>query len=341
MLPISVLDLVPVRAGETPSHALKQALELARCVEACGYTRYWVAEHHNMVGVASSATAVVIGHLAAGTRTIRVGSGGVMLPNHAPLVIAEQFGTLAALHPGRIDLGLGRAPGTDGATMRALRVDPQAAEHFPEDIEQLRMLFDEPVPGQTVRAVPGAGLKVPLWILGSSLYGAQVAAWFGLPYAFASHFAPDALDAALRVYRERFQPSAQQARPHAMPCVNVIVAETDARAQHLFTSAQQRFIDLVRNRRGLLPPPIEDIQSYGSPQEYAQAMRMLSCSFVGSPETVHAALQRFLERTAADELMVSTAVFDPVARQASYRLLAEVARSLRPVAWSQDVASVS
>ena len=330
MIPLSVLDLVPVRLGDTPAEALRHALELARAAERFGYTRYWVAEHHNMTGIASSATSVVIGHLAGGTKTIRVGSGGIMLPNHAPLVIAEQFGTLASLYPGRIDLGLGRAPGTDGATMRALRVDPRAAEHFPDDVQALRMLFDDVQEGQTIRAVPGAGLKVPLWILGSSTYGAQVAAYFGLPYGFASHFAPDDLDAALHVYRERFRPSDQQPTPHAMPCINVIVADTDAQARRLFTSLQQGFVDMVRNRRGLLSPPIDDIETYWQPHEKAHAMRMLACSFVGSPATVRRELQAFVERTACDELMVGCNVFDQDARIRSYELLADIGRSLQP-----------
>ncbi|MFN7641896.1 MAG: LLM class flavin-dependent oxidoreductase [Burkholderiales bacterium] len=330
MLPLSVLDLVPVRLGDTPADALRKSLELARTAERCGYTRYWVAEHHNMTGIASSATSVVIGYLAGGTSTIRVGSGGIMLPNHSPLVIAEQFGTLESLYPGRIDLGLGRAPGPDPVTSRAWRVDPRAAEHFPDDIAALRMLFDEAEPGQAVRAVPGAGLKVPMWILGSSLYGAQVAAHFGLPYGFASHFAPDELDGAIRIYRERFRPSEQQMRPHAMPCINVIVADTDAEATRLFSSIQQRFVDMVRNRRGLLSPPLDDIESYWTPHEKAHAMRMLACSFVGSPETVRRTLQAFIERTGADELMVSAAVYDQAARLRSYELLAEVGQSLQP-----------
>jgi luciferase family oxidoreductase group 1 len=253
-----------------------------------------------------------------------------MLPNHAPLVIAEQFGTLASLYPGRIDLGLGRAPGTDQATMRALRVDPRAAEHFPDDIQALRLLFDEVQPGQTIRAVPGAGLKVPLWILGSSLYGAQVAAYFGLPYGFASHFAPDHLYDAIRVYRDHFKPSEQLARPHAMPCINVIVADTDAQARRLFTSLQQRFVNMVRGTRGLMSPPIDDIETYWTPHEKAQAMRMLACSFVGSPDTVRRELQAFVLRTGADELMVSAAIFDHDARLRSYELLAELGRELEP-----------
>nr|HMS81664.1 LLM class flavin-dependent oxidoreductase [Burkholderiaceae bacterium] len=238
--------------------------------------------------------------------------------------------TLESLYPGRIDLGLGRAPGTDQATMRALRVDPRAAEHFPDDIMALRQLFDEVQPGQTIRAVPGAGLKVPMWILGSSLYGAQVAAYFGLPYGFASHFAPDELDAALHVYRGQFKPSAQQATPHAMPCINVVCADTDDEARRLFTSLQQRFVDMVRNRRGLLSPPIDDIEAYWTPPEKAHASRMLACSFVGSPDTVRRELQRFVERTACDELMVSAAIFDHDARKRSYELLAEVGRALEP-----------
>jgi luciferase family oxidoreductase group 1 len=330
MIPLSVLDLVPVRMGETPVQALPRALDLARHVESWGYRRYWVAEHHNMTGIASSATSVVIGYLAGGTSTIRLGSGGIMLPNHSPLVIAEQFGTLASLYPGRIDLGLGRAPGTDQATMRALRVHPQAAEHFPDDIHALQVLLGDPQPGQTIRAVPGAGTHVPLWILGSSTYGAQVAAHFGLPYAFASHFAPSDLEMALRAYRQMFQPSTQLERSHAMPCINVIVADTDREATRLFTSLQQRFTDMVRNRRGLLSPPIDDIETYWNPAEKAHAMGMLQCAFVGSPETVRAQLQAFIERTGADELMVSGTVFDHDARLHSYKLLADVGQQLEP-----------
>jgi luciferase family oxidoreductase group 1 len=326
MTPVSILDLVPVRVGDTPADALHNALDLARHAERWGFQRYWVAEHHNMTGIASAATSVVIGYLAGGTRTIRVGSGGIMLPNHSPLVIAEQFGTLESLYPGRIDLGLGRAPGTDQATWRALRREPMSAERFPEDVQELRALLGPLQPGQKIRAVPGAGLNVPLWILGSSLYGAQVAAYFGLPYAFASHFAPDALDDALQVYRDRFQPSEQLARPYAMPCVNVVAADTDAEARRLFTSLQQRFTDMMRNARGQLSPPIDDIETYWTPVEKAQVTRMLSCSLVGSPETVARELGRFIERTRADELMVSGAVFDHAARLRSYEILAEVGR---------------
>jgi len=327
MVPLSVLDLVPVRRGDTPADALRNTLDLARHAEAWGYRRYWMAEHHNMTGVASAATSVVIGYVAGGTRSIRVGAGGIMLPNHSPLVIAEQFGTLESLYPGRIDLGLGRAPGTDQLTMRAMRRDWRSAERFPDDVLELQAFLGPVQPGQSVRAVPGAGTQVPLWILGSSLYGAQVAAHFGLPYAFASHFAPDALREALQVYREHFRPSAQLRRPWAMVGVNVIAADTDAQARRLFTSLQQRFTDMIRNARGQLSPPIDDIDTYWTPAERAQAMRMLTCSFVGSRETVRRELQRFVEDTGADELMASGAIFDHDARLRSYEILGEIGAS--------------
>ena len=322
--PLSILDLVPVQQGSTPGDALRRSLDLARHAEALGYTRYWVAEHHNMTGIASAATSVVIGFLANGTSTIRVGSGGIMLPNHSPLVIAEQFGTLASLYPGRIDLGLGRAPGTDQVTVRALRRDPRAAETFAEDVQELQALFEPAKPGQTVQAVPGAGLDVPLWILGSSTYGAQLAAHLGLPYAFASHFAPDSLDEALAMYRRLFKPSAQLAKPHAMVGVNVVAAETDAEAKRLFTSHQQSFANLRRGRPGPQQPPIDDIDAYWSPAEKAMAENMLACSVVGSPETVRFELERFAKYTGADELMVVSAIFDAKARQRSYEILADV-----------------
>ncbi len=337
MTTLSILDLVPVRAGETPAQALPQSQAMVRHAEALGYHRYWVAEHHNMTGIASAATSVVIGYLAGSTKTIRVGSGGVMLPNHSPLVIAEQFGTRASLYPQRIDLGLGRAPGTDQLTSRALRADPRAAEAFPQDVQELRMLFGEVQPGQQIQAVPGADLNVPLWILGSSLYGAQVAAFLGLPYAFASHFAPAALDEAFSVYRERFQPSEQLDKPYAMPCINVIVADTDEEALYLFTSMQQRFTDMVRNRRGKLPAPIDDINTYWSDAERAHVERMLTCSFAGSPDTVARKLNEFLQRTQADELMISSAIYDQPARMRSYELLAGVRERLG----LQAVSSVS
>jgi luciferase family oxidoreductase group 1 len=336
MIPVSILDLVSVRVDHTPADALHNALDLARHAEQWGFQRFWVAEHHNMTGIASAATSVVIGYLAGGTKTIRVGAGGIMLPNHSPLVIAEQFGTLESLYPGRIDLGLGRAPGTDQLTWRALRRDPRASEYFPQDVQELQALFGPVQPGQKIRAVPGADLNVPLWILGSSLYGAQLAAVLGLPYAFASHFAPDALDHALREYRARFEASDQSKHPHAMPCINVIVADTDQQAQRLFTSIQQRFTDMVRNQRGKLAAPIDDIETYWNGPEKAHAQRMLACSFVGSKDSVREQLQQFLQRTAADELMVSAAVYEHDARLRSYELLAEICQELEPVKASVD-----
>ncbi len=325
---LSILDLAPVVQGATPADALRNSLDLARHAEDWGYRRFWLAEHHNMSGIASAATAVVIGHVAGGTRTIRVGAGGIMLPNHAPLVIAEQFGTLESLYPGRIDLGLGRAPGTDQKTLRALRRDPAGAEQFPQDVLELQALLGPLQPGQTVRAVPGAGLETPLWILGSSLYGAQLAAALGLPYAFASHFAPAALMPALDIYRAQFRPSRQQDRPHAMAGVNVIAAATDAEAQRLFTSVQQQFTNLLRGTPGRMRPPIDDIESYWTPIEKARVSAMLACSFVGSPETLRRGLAEFVRQTAADELMVVSAIHDHGARLRSYEILAELQTAL-------------
>ncbi len=332
MVPLSILDLVPVTQGSTPREALQRSLRLAQHAERLGYVRFWVAEHHNMPGIASAATSVVIGYLASGTQDIRIGSGGIMLPNHSPLVIAEQFGTLEALYPGRIDLGLGRAPGTDQVTVQALRRDPRTAEYFPDDVRELQALFAEAKPGQRVQAVPGAGLNVPIWILGSSTYGAQLAAAFGLPYAFASHFAPDALHEALAVYRRQFQPSAAQPKSHAMIGVNVVVADTDAQARRLFTSVQQSYALLHRGTRGLQRPPIDDIESFWSAAEKQLAMRMLQVSVVGSPATVREGLTKLLRDTGADELMVVTSVFDFDARLRSYELLADVARGLAAAA---------
>ncbi len=324
----SILDLAPVPQDSGPGDALRNTLDLARHAEQWGYTRYWVAEHHNMIGIASAATSVVIGYIAGGTRSIRVGAGGIMLPNHSPLVIAEQFGTLATLYPGRIDLGLGRAPGTDQRTLRALRRDPASSDSFPQDVVELQALLGPLQPGQPVQAVPGTGTEVPLWILGSSLFGAQLAAMLGLPYAFASHFAPDALMPALATYRQRFRPSAQLARAHAMVGVNVVAAETDADARRLFTSAQQAFVNMVRGTRGKLLPPIEDIETYWTPMEKAHASSMLACSVVGSRETVRRGLARLLEQTQADELMVASAIYDHSARLRSYEILADIARTL-------------
>ncbi|HYF53803.1 MAG TPA: LLM class flavin-dependent oxidoreductase [Salinarimonas sp.] len=322
MPPLSILDLAPIPQGSTAADALRRSLDLARHGEAWGYRRFWLAEHHNMAGIASAATAVVIGHVAAGTSTIRVGAGGIMLPNHAPLVVAEQFGTLATLHPGRIDLGLGRAPGTDPRTARALRRDPQAADTFPDDVQEVRALLGPARPGQVIHAVPGTGTNVPIWILGSSLFGAQLAAMLGLPFAFASHFAPDALMRAIDVYRGQFQPSEELERPHVMVGVNVVAAEDDAAARRLFTSLQQQFANMVRGTRGQLPPPIDDIEAYWSPMEKAQASRMLACSFVGSPATVREGLAAFARDTGADEIVVASAIHDHAARLRSYELLA-------------------
>jgi luciferase family oxidoreductase group 1 len=326
MIPFSILDLAHVVEGATPADALKNSRDLARHAERLGYRRFWLAEHHNMVGIASAATSVTIGYVAGGTETIRVGAGGIMLPNHSPLVIAEQFGTLATLYPGRIDLGLGRAPGTDQTTLRALRRDPMAAETFPQDVLELQALLGPVQPGQVVRAVPGADTNVPLWILGSSLFGAQLAAMLGLPYAFASHFAPDALIPALQVYRETFRPSEQLDRPYAMVACNVIAADTDAEARRLFTSVQQAFTNMMRGTRGKLRPPIDEIETYWTPPEKAQASRMLARSFVGGPETVQKGLEAFIAETAADELIAAAAIYDHEARVRSYAILAETLR---------------
>ena len=328
-VPFSVLDLSPIVEGGTAADALRNTLDLAQHAERWGFKRYWLAEHHNMTGIASAATVVVIGHVAAGTRTIRVGSGGIMLPNHSPLVVAEQFGTLESLFPGRIDLGLGRAPGTDMQTSMALRRDLATnAEQFPQDVLELRAYFDEVQPGQQIRAVPGAGLKVPLWILGSSLFGAQVAAMLGLPFAFASHFAPDALMPALEIYRTRFKPSAQLDEPYAMVAANIIAADTDAQARRLFTSLQQSFVRLRRGTPGKLAPPVDDINTWANPVELAGLNHSLVYSFVGAADTVARGVESFLEMTQADELMVSGHIFDHAARLHSYEIAARVRESL-------------
>jgi luciferase family oxidoreductase group 1 len=325
--PLSVLDLAPIPLGSTAGDALRNSLDLARHVERLGYTRHWVAEHHNMPGIASAATAVVVGHLAAGTSTIRVGAGGIMLPNHSPLVIAEQFGTLEALYPGRIDLGLGRAPGTDQLTARALRRDPTSGSEFPQDVQDLQFLFGPVQPGQAIRAVPGAGLEVPLWILGSSTFGARLAAALGLPYAFASHFAPTDLLTALDVYRREFRPSAQLAAPYAMAGLNVFAADTAEEARRLFTTPQQSWANRLRGIPGPYPPPIDDIETYWSPAEKAQASAMLTYSVVGSRDTVRDGVEQFVELTSVDEVMVVSAIFDHDARLRSYAILADAVLS--------------
>jgi luciferase family oxidoreductase group 1 len=319
---LSILDLAFVPEGATPAVALRNSLDLAQHAEEWGYHRFWLAEHHNMIGIASAATSVVIGYVAGGTRTIRVGAGGIMLPNHSPLVIAEQFGTLESLYPGRIDLGLGRAPGTDQRTLLALRRNPATSEAFPQDVLELQAYFEPVEKGQSVQAVPGAGLRVPLWILGSSLFGAQLAGMLGLPYAFASHFAPDALVEALQTYRSSFKPSKQLDRPYAAAGVNVFVADTTAEARRLFTSAQQQFTNMVRGTRGRLQPPIDDIEDYWTPIEKRHASGMLKCSFVGTPAEVRSSLREFVEQTGADELIVASAIYDHSARLRSYEMLA-------------------
>lgn len=332
-MPLSVLDLCPVVLGATPADAFRNTRDLAQHAERWGYRRYWLAEHHNMRGIASAATAVVIGHVAGATSTIRVGAGGVMLPNHAPLVIAEQFGTLESLYPGRIDLGLGRAPGTDQRTAMALRRTlTGGVDRFPDDVRELMAYFEPSVPGQAVRAVPGEGLRVPIYLLGSSLFSAQLAAELGVPFAFASHFAPDHLMTALDVYRRTYRPSAAHPSPHAMVAVNVIAAETDHEARRLFTSLEQQFLNLRRGMPSRLQPPLEPDDGRWTPEEQAAIYRVLACSAVGSPATVRAALAALLDVTAADELIVTAQIYDHAARLRSFEIAADVARTLAPAA---------
>jgi luciferase family oxidoreductase group 1 len=330
---LSVLDLSPIVEGGTASQSLANSLDLARHAERLGYRRYWVAEHHNMPGIASAATSVVIAHIAGGTKTIRVGAGGIMLPNHAPLVIAEQFGTLAALHPGRIDLGVGRAPGTDMLTARALRRNMEAGvDNFPQDVVELINYFEPAEENQRIRAVPGEGQPVPVWVLGSSLYGAQLAAMLGLPYAFASHFAPAELDNAIEIYRSRFQPSAYLDKPYVMLGINVFAAPTDAEAKLLFTSLQQAFVNLRTGRAGRLPPPVEGYEDGLEPMARSMLGQALSCAVVGSPETVRQGIDAFVRRTGADELMVTAQMFDHAARVRSFEILADANRALSEAA---------
>ncbi|WP_267223279.1 LLM class flavin-dependent oxidoreductase [Dyella silvae] len=324
MIPFSVLDLAPVTQGSTITQAFANTLDLARRAEKLGYTRYWLAEHHNMPGIASAATAVLIGHVAGGTSTIRVGAGGIMLPNHAPLQVAEQFGTLASLYPGRIDLGLGRAPGTDHPTARALRRYFDSAEAFPQDVTELLAYFEPATNDQPVRAVPGAGIEVPVWLLGSSLFSARLAAAMGLPFAFASHFAPDAMDEALALYRRDFRPSRRLSSPYAMLGINVVAAGSDTEAKRLFTTQQQSFINLRRGMPGLIPPPIDDIESYWTPTEKFGVERALACAVVGDANTVQEGIEAFVARHRPDELMVTANVFDHEARCRSFATVAEV-----------------
>lgn len=326
-IPYSVLDLSPIVLGSTASDSLRNTLDLAQHTENWGYNRYWLAEHHNMPGIASSATSVVIGHVAAGTSTIRVGSGGIMLPNHAPLVIAEHFGTLEALFPGRIDLGLGRAPGTDQRTAHALRRNHRGdGNDFPEQLDELRTYFDPSLAAEPmhVKAIPGEGLNIPIWLLGSSGFSAQLAAQLGLPFAFASHFSPDNTLPALELYHHRFQPSKVLDKPYAMVGVNIIAADTDEEAQRLSTSMQQQFLNLMRNTPTQLKPPVESMDDIWSEQEEAVLTQQLRTSIIGSPETVKRKLQSFLDLTKADEMMVNAQIFDHKARLRSFEIVSEI-----------------
>jgi luciferase family oxidoreductase group 1 len=329
MIPFSILDLSPIPQDGSASDALRNSLDLAQHAESWGYKRFWLAEHHNMPGIASAATSIVIAHVAGGTKTIRVGAGGIMLPNHSPLVIAEQFGTLASLFPGRIDLGLGRAPGTDQSTARALRRDLAAsADRFPEDVQELQHYFEAAEPGQKIRAIPGIALQVPIWLLGSSVFSAQLAAHLGLPFAFASHFAPADMMDALRLYRNLFKPSKQLDHPYAMLGINIIAAATDAEARRQFTSLQQSFTYLRRGTPGQVPPPIDDIDTFWSPAEKVLASHTLAVSAVGSPETVARGVQNFVDVTHPDELIITAHIYDHKSRLESFERVAALRSSL-------------
>ena len=323
-IPISILDLASVTQGSTPADSFRKSLELAQYAEILGYRRYWFAEHHNMISVASSATAVLIGFIAGGTNHIRVGSGGIMLPNHSPLIIAEQFGTLASLYPGRIDLGLGRAPGTDQLTAMVIRrTTDLSANDFPQQVQELKAYFSEENNAAKVRAIPGEGIDVPMWILGSSTDSAHLAAYFELPYAFAGHFAPQQMETAFAVYRKGFRPSQQLQEPYVMACVNIIAAGTDEEAQYIATSVYQAFLGIVRNKRDLLQPPVKDMRAVWNEYEEAQVKQMLSGSFIGSMETVKKGIQQFVKRTGINELMAAAHIYDPVAKLHSYKLLSD------------------
>ena len=328
MTAFSVLDLSPIVEGGDARRALLDTTELAQAAERLGYRRFWLAEHHNMPGIASAATAVALAHVAASTRTIRVGSGGVMLPNHPPMVVAEQFGTLEALHPGRIDLGLGRAPGTDGETARALRRYFEAADQFPRDVMELQAFLQDPVEGQRVTAWPGAGSKVPIWLLGSSLFSAELAAHLGLPFAFASHFAPELLLPALRTYREGFRPSKQLERPYAMAAFNVFAADTDAEARRLSTSMQQAFAAVVTGKPGRLKPPVDDINTVLDARQIAAVESRLTYAAIGGEDTVRAKLAEFIGLTGVEEVMVTGMIHDPAARIRSLEITARAMASL-------------
>jgi luciferase family oxidoreductase group 1 len=324
-IPVSLLDLVPILSGKTAADSFKNSADLAQHVERLGYNRYWLAEHHNMAGIASSATAVLIGHIAGATNKIRVGSGGIMLPNHAPLIVAEQFGTLETLYPGRIDLGLGRAPGTDQLTSMALRRDLMGSvEEFPSHVVELRSYLGSEDPDAKVKAVPGYGLQVPIWILGSSTYGAQLAGMLGMPYAFASHFAPAALNMALKVYRDSFTPSEYLKEPYAMACINVIAADTDEEAIHLSTSLYLSFLNVVRSTAKPMSPPVESMDGYWDANERYAVKQMLRYSFIGSSLTVRQGLQEFIDETQVNELMVASHIYDHQARLHSYEILSRL-----------------
>ena len=329
MIPFSVLDLAPIAAGSDAGQAFRNTLDLAQHAEAWGFHRYWLAEHHNMPGIASAATSVVIGHVAGGTSTIRVGSGGVMLPNHAPLVIAEQFGTLEALYPGRIDLGLGRAPGSDQLTARALRRNlGSSGDTFPQDVLELQSYFRPVENGQALRAVPGAGLNVPLYLLGSSDFSARLAAELGLPFAFASHFAPDYLKTALDLYRKNFKPSAANQKPHAIVGVNIFAADTEAEARRLFTSLQQQFLNLIRGNPGQLPPPVDDMALRWSAAEENHLRRMTQYSLIGPAPDIRRGVEEIIRDTGADEIIATAQIFDHAARLRSFEILSEVMKSI-------------
>jgi luciferase family oxidoreductase group 1 len=328
-IPISILDLASVVQGSTPADSFRNSLALAQHAEALGYCRYWFAEHHNMVSVASSATAVLIGFIAGGTKNIRAGSGGIMLPNHSPLIIAEQFGTLASLYPNRIDLGLGRAPGTDQLTAMVIRrATSLDADNFPQQVQELKTYFSTENRSAKVRAIPGEGIDVPMWILGSSTDSAHLAAYFGMPYAFAGHFAPQQMEAAFAIYRNGFRPSPQLQQPYVMACVNVIAANTDAEAQYIATSAYQAFLGIIRNKRDLLQPPVKDMRALWNEYEEAQIKQMLSGSFIGSMETIENGIKRFVERTGINELMAAAHIYDLNVKLHSYKMLSDIMRGL-------------
>jgi len=329
MMQLSILDLAPVCEGSDTTQAFANMLDLAQHAEGWGFHRYWLAEHHNMPGIASAATAVLIGHVAGGTQRIRVGAGGIMLPNHSPLQVAEQFGTLASLYPDRIDLGLGRAPGTDQPTARALRRYFDSADQFPQDVRELLHYFEPAQKGQAVRAVPGAGIPVPVWLLGSSLFSARLSAAMGLPFAFASHFAPDAMDEALAVYRREFRASQYLQAPYAVLGLNVVASESEAEAKRLFTTQQQSFVNLRRGLPGLIPPPIDDIEAFWQPHEKAGVQNALACAVVGDVKQVQEGLAAFVARHKPDEVLVTANIYDHAARKRSFGLAMQAWRALQ------------